>query len=262
MTGTDERASGGVRSLPSVSDILQDTEVAEAGQGIAPEYRTVIVRMVLAAARRRITAHGGDADRAEIIAAIRHDMRALTAPKLTPLINATGVILHTNLGRAPVSAETAAAMRDAAVASVPLEFDLETGGRGGRMAELARLLQVLTGCEAALVVNNNAAATMLVLAATVAPERNEVLVSRAEAVEIGGSFRIPDILRQSGATLVDVGTTNRTYVGDYTDAFSTHTAAILKVHTSNFRLSGFIHRPWQHRNWSPPAEAHGVRGHR
>jgi L-seryl-tRNA(Ser) seleniumtransferase len=121
-------------------------------------------------------------------------------------------------------------------------MDLASGERGGRMAEVQMLFRLLTGCESVLVVNNNAAATVLVLAATVSPSRNEVILSRAEAVEIGGAFRIPDILRQSGATLVDVGTTNRTYLRDYEAAITERTAALLKVHTSNFRLTGFVHQ--------------------
>jgi L-seryl-tRNA(Ser) seleniumtransferase len=136
-------------------------------------------------------------------------------------------------------------------------MDRETAARGGRMAELESLVRMLTGCEAALVVNNNAAATMLVLAAVLAPEQTDVLVSRAEAVEIGGSFRIPDILRQSGATLVDVGTTNRTYHSDYERAMTARTAAILKVHTSNFRVQGFVHATAAG-DLVPLAEAHGI----
>jgi L-seryl-tRNA(Ser) seleniumtransferase len=180
------------------------------------------------------------ADPTAIRAAVIHRLRQIMGARHVPIINATGVILHTNLGRAPVSAAAAAAMRGVAAAYVPLEMDLESGERGGRMAEVQTLFRLLTGCESALVVNNNAAATVLVLAATVTPERNEVILSRAEAVEIGGAFRIPDILRQSGAVLVDVGTTNRTYLRDYEAAITAHTAALLKVHTSNFRLTGFV----------------------
>jgi L-seryl-tRNA(Ser) seleniumtransferase len=178
-------------------------------------------------------------------------------PRLAPVINATGVILHTNLGRAPVSRAAADAMQAVAASYVPLELERESAARGGRMAELESLFRVLTGCEAALVVNNNAAATMLVLAAALTPDRTEVVVSRAEAVEIGGSFRIPDILRQSGATLVDVGTTNRTYLRDYERAMTPQTAAILKVHTSNFRVQGFVHATAAG-ELVPLAEARGI----
>lgn len=230
----------GARGIPSVSAILHDPAVRAAADGIAEPYLVAVVRTVVEAERSRIRA-GSSADRTRIINGVCGAIARLSQPRLTPVINATGVILHTNLGRAPVSHAAAAAMQAVAASYVPLEMERETAARGGRMAELDALLHALTGCEAALVVNNNAAATMLVLAAVLRPDRTEVLVSRAEAVEIGGSFRIPDILRQSGATLVDVGTTNRTYYSDYERALSPQTAAILKVHTSNFRVQGFVH---------------------
>ena len=207
---------------------------------MAPTYRTLIVREVVDQARERIRTSGSVADAAMIRDAVIKRLRQVMGARHVPIINATGVILHTNLGRAPVSAAAAAAMRDVAASYVPLEMDLASGERGGRMEELQTLFRLLTGCESALVVNNNAAATVLVLAATVTPERNEVILSRAEAVEIGGAFRIPDILRQSGAMLVDVGTTNRTYLRDYEAVITERTAALLKVHTSNFRLTGFV----------------------
>ena len=160
-------------------------------------------------------------------------------PRLTPVLNATGVIIHTNLGRAPVSAETAEAMRAAAAHPVPLEIEPESNERGGRMREIAGLLRALTGAESALVVNNCASAVLLVLAAVASGK--EVVVSRGEAVEIGGGFRVPDVLRQSGARLVEVGTTNRTYARDYAAATTEETGAYLKVHPSNFRAFGFVH---------------------
>ncbi|MFN8514218.1 MAG: L-seryl-tRNA(Sec) selenium transferase [Chloroflexia bacterium] len=166
-------------------------------------------------------------------------LRLMLAPKLRPIINATGVVLHTNLGRALVGADAAAAMADALTHYTPLELDLATGGRGGRMAEIEALLSTLTGAEATLVVNNNAAATTLTLAALAVGR--QVILSRGEAVEIGGGFRIPDVMRQSGATLVEVGTTNRTYTRDYEAAITAETAALLKVHASNFRVIGFTH---------------------
>jgi L-seryl-tRNA(Ser) seleniumtransferase len=157
------------------------------------------------------------------------------------VINATGVIIHTNLGRAPVSDEAARAMAEVAGRYTALEIELESGRRGGRMSELSQLLSLLTGAEAGLVVNNNAAAVLLVLSTFCAGRA--VLVSRSQAVEIGGGFRIPDVLRQSGARLVEVGTTNRTYVRDYAEAISDDTAAILSVHWSNFRIIGFTAQP-------------------
>ena len=153
------------------------------------------------------------------------------------VINATGVIIHTNLGRAPLSRAAILAAEEAAQGYSNLEFDLESGTRGSRQARVQALLRQLTGAEAALVVNNNASAVLLGLSALAVGR--EVVVSRAEAVEIGGGFRVPDVLRQSGCVLVDVGTTNRTYVRDYEEAATDNTAAFLKVHASNFRVEGF-----------------------
>ena len=177
--------------------------------------------------------------RIESIAAAHLDQQFL--PSLQPVINATGVVVHTNLGRAPLA--DAAADRVAAVARgySTIEYDVAQGGRGRRDAHAAALLCRLTGAEAAVVVNNNAAATMIVLAALAAGR--EVIVSRGELVEIGGGFRIPDVLRQSGATLREVGTTNRTRAADYAAALGERTALILRVHTSNFRIEGFTARP-------------------
>jgi L-seryl-tRNA(Ser) seleniumtransferase len=153
------------------------------------------------------------------------------------VINATGVVLHTNLGRAPLAPEAIAQMADVAAGYSTLEYDLAEGRRGSRAAHVEALLCELAGAEAALAVNNNAAAVLLALSALVG--EGEVLVSRGELVEIGGSFRIPDVLAQSGATLVEVGTTNRTRLGDYAAAIGERTRAILHVHQSNFRIVGF-----------------------
>ena len=168
-------------------------------------------------------------------------LRASMRPSLVRVINATGVIVHTNLGRAPLS--TSAAERVAAIAAgyTNLEYDLARGGRGRREAHATHLVARLTGAEAAVIVNNNAAATMLVLAALAAGR--EVLISRGELVEIGGGFRVPDVMAQSGATLREVGTTNRTRIADYAAAISERTALILRVHPSNFRIEGFTERP-------------------
>ncbi len=161
------------------------------------------------------------------------------APSLRPVINAGGVIIQTNLGRAPLSAAALAAMARVGAGYSNLEYDLEAGARGSRSVHLESLLRRLSGAEAALAVNNNAAAIYLALSALAVGR--EVIVSRGQAVEIGGGFRIPDVLRQSGAALVEVGTTNRTYASDYAQAISTRTALLLRVHTSNFRLVGFVH---------------------
>ena len=182
---------------------------------------------------------GPPLERAGIVRRAAEAIVALERPRLGPVLNATGVVIHTNLGRAPVSAETAAAMAAAAAESVALEIEPESNERGGRMREISGLLRALTGAEAALVVNNCASAVLLVLAAVAAGKG--VVVSRGEAIEIGGGFRVPDVLRQSGARLVEVGTTNRTYARDYANATDGETAAYLKVHPSNFRSFGFVH---------------------
>lgn len=163
----------------------------------------------------------------------------LLQPSLVPVINASGVIIQTNLGRAPLSAAALAAIQQVAGGYANLEYDLALGARGSRSVHSTSLLCQLSGAEAALVVNNNAAAVYLVLLAFAAGR--EVIVSRGQAVEIGGGFRIPDVLRQSGATLVEVGTTNRTYRRDYEAAITANTALLLRVHSSNFRLVGFVH---------------------
>jgi L-seryl-tRNA(Ser) seleniumtransferase len=178
---------------------------------------------------------------ADIIAAATALLTVRARGSLRPVINATGVIVHTNLGRAPIAA--AAIERAMAIAQgySNLEYDLEAGGRGSRSVHAEPLLTGLTGAEAAVVVNNNAAATLLIL--TALASGREVLISRGEMVEIGGGFRVPDVMRQSGAVLREVGTTNRTRVGDYTAAVSAATAMFLRVHPSNFRIEGFTERP-------------------
>ena len=226
-----------LRSIPSIDALLQRPAVG----GLVTRHgrdRTV-------AALRRAADQWRAAPTPDVAAWIETRattmLDAVAAPSLVPVLNATGVIIHTNLGRAPLA--QAARERASAVAGgySNLEYDLQEGGRGHRHTHAERLLCDLTGAEAAAVANNNAAATMLVLAALAAGR--EVIVSRGELVEIGGGFRVPDILRQSGAILREVGTTNRTRVNDYAAAISDRTALILRVHPSNFRIEGFTERP-------------------
>jgi L-seryl-tRNA(Ser) seleniumtransferase len=192
---------------------------------------------VVEAIREQIaTERDGVGDGSARHAAVAARLRAGVAPNLRRVINATGVILHTNLGRAPLSQAALDALAVGAGYS-NLELDLDTGKRGERAALVAGLLTSLFGCDAALVVNNNAAAILLTLTALC--KGKEVIVSRGQLVEIGGSFRMPDVMRLSGARMVEVGTTNRTRTADYEDAVSPRTAAFLRVHTSNFRVTGF-----------------------
>ena len=226
------------RVLPSVDQLLQDERLSNL---LATRPRDQVVeaaREALADARGTIGAGGEVGD---LVAATERRLgEALNLP-LRRAINATGVIVHTNLGRAPLSQAARDAMLEVTAGYSNLEFDLEAGSRGSRHEHVSGLLRRLTGAEDALVVNNNAAAMLLAL--TGLAQGREVVISRGELVEIGGGFRIPDVLRQSGATLVEVGTTNRTYARDYADAIGDATAALLWVHSSNYRVIGFVHAP-------------------
>ena len=219
------------RGLPPVDQVVDGL-----GETVLPRPLVVdCARSALELARAEI-ASGGEPDVSRIAADLVAGLRRAASHKV---INATGVILHTNLGRAPLSPRAAEAALTAAVTYTNLELDLDDGGRGGRGGYLRALLQTLTGAEDALVVNNNAAAVLLALAAT-APGR-AVPVARGELIEIGGSFRLPLVMEAGGARLVEVGTTNRTRLGDYSTALQIHDCgAVLKVHPSNFRIDGFV----------------------
>jgi L-seryl-tRNA(Ser) seleniumtransferase len=212
--------------------------VDELARAVDDPLAVAAARMVLARAREQI--HAGE-EPGDLAAALRQELATARAPHLRRVLNATGVIVHTNLGRAPLAAAALEQVAESARGYSNLEYDLEAGGRGSRQAHVAELLCRLTGAEAALVVNNNAAAVLLALAALA--EDHEVLVSRGELIEIGDGFRIPDVLVRSGALLREVGTTNRTRAADYEHAITTDTAVLLRVHQSNFRVVGFTEQP-------------------
>ena len=226
-----------LRNLPSVNAILAAPTLADLASGPQRELVVELVREELDRARQKIRS-GAEAPLVESLAgAVGDRLASMSRSEPRRVVNATGVILHTNLGRAPLSDSAIRAMAEASSGYSNLELDLENGRRGSRQSHLQGLLKRLTGAEAALAVNNNASAVLLGLSALASGK--EVIVSRAEAVEIGGGFRIPDVCRQSGGHLVDVGTTNRTYIRDYEAAITEDTAALLKVHSSNFRIEGF-----------------------
>ena len=230
------------RIIPSIEVLRQraGARALEARHGMDATLRAL--RAGADSVRSRIASgdpieHAADAIESFAAGALAGQARG----SLRPVINATGVVIHTNLGRAPLAAAAIARIGEIARGYSNLEYDLDTGSRGSRTVHAEALLTHLTGAEAAIVVNNNAAATMLILAGLASGR--EVVISRGELVEIGGGFRVPDVMRQSGATLREVGTTNRTRANDYTAAVSPATAMFLRVHPSNFRIEGFTERP-------------------
>ncbi len=246
--GKAKDANSLLREIPSVDELLgraQLVALAErAGRGVV----TQAARNVLADLRARLKSGANGSGSAEaslrieaIEARVAADVEALLAPSLRRVINATGVILHTNLGRAPLAATAIAQIAETATRYSNLEYDIEKGARGKRDVHTAKLLAELAGAEAAIVVNNNAAAVFLIL--NTLAKGAEVIVSRGELIEIGDGFRIPEIMSESGAVLREVGTTNRTRIRDYERAINECTKLLLRVHPSNFRISGFTERP-------------------
>ncbi len=230
------------RGIPSIDRLRQRPLVAALEAEFGARAVLDALRAEAAAVREAMIAGASYDDAGRTIqenAAAR--LRESAQPSLRPVINATGVVIHTNLGRAPLSHRAAAQVAELAAGYSNLEYDLASGTRGRRDLHAERLIRDITGAEAACVVNNNAAAALITLAALAAGR--EVIVSRGELVEIGGGFRVPDVMAQSGAVLREVGTTNRTRASDYAAAISDRTALILRVHPSNFRIEGFTERP-------------------
>jgi L-seryl-tRNA(Ser) seleniumtransferase len=231
-----------LRQLPAVDEILRTPEVQPALSGLSRPFAAEVVRQAVAAARRDILSTPAaclppEFETGAFLGRLITDLESARRPALTRVINATGVIVHTNLGRSPLGAAAQEAILEAARSYSNLEYDLAQGTRGSRQAHLEGLLTELTRAEAALVVNNNAAAVMLALNSLAAGK--EVIISRGQLVEIGGSFRMPEIMAASGAVLREVGTTNKTYLRDYEQAITGNTSLLLKVHPSNFRILGF-----------------------
>src|SRR5713101_4058390 len=226
-----------LRLLPSVDEILQSAT----GQRLIIQYsRTMTLRALratLARARADILHGAACPSFEELLTTAERILEQEQQPQLRSVINATGVIINTNLGRSPLSHEALQAVQQVASGYSNLEYDLEAGRRGSRHTHVTTLLRELTGAEAALVTNNNAAAVLLALSALAAGR--QVVISRGQLVEIGGGFRVPDVMRQSGCQLVEVGTTNRTRLSDYQVAISERTSLLLTVHPSNFQMTGF-----------------------
>lgn len=225
--------------IPSVDRLLSTAALAALADRHGRAVVTAMVRDAIAAARAAVRDGAPLPDEAGLLAEVGAGVTAKMQPKLRPVFNLTGTVLHTNLGRAPLPEEAVQALIAAARSPCALEYDIDSGGRGDRDSVVDELLCELTGAEAATVVNNNAAAVFLLL--NTLAQRKQVIVSRGELIEIGGSFRLPDIMSRAGAKLVEVGTTNRTHLKDFAEAINPRTAMLMKVHASNYAIHGFTH---------------------
>jgi L-seryl-tRNA(Ser) seleniumtransferase len=230
-----------LRSLPSVEQLLQTPVAAEWVAEYGRPLTLDAIRRALDDIRRDFPATGVVPENHELLKKVTELLEWWVAPTLQAVINATGVILHTNLGRAPLSRSAMQAMWEVSTGYSTLEFDLSKGKRGSRLVHAEALLTRVTGSEAALVVNNNAAAVLLVL--TALARRRSVVIARSQLVEIGGGFRVPDVMKQSGARLVEIGTTNRVHLPDYEEALLDNPALLLRAHRSNFQIIGFTSEP-------------------
>jgi L-seryl-tRNA(Ser) seleniumtransferase len=242
MSGQEKSKRAGLRDVPSVDQLLRTEAARELRDLVGIRRLTNIARSVTAEIRTSIQ-HDGDFAESLLQEAVKRmeaSARRDSQSGIKPVINATGVLLHTNLGRAPLSESARAAMNDAA-RYCSVEYDVESGTRGGRGARVESLLKDLTGAEDVLVVNNCAAAALLIL--TVLAGDGETIVSRGELVEIGGDFRVPDVMASSGTRMIEVGTTNRTHLEDYRRAINANTRLLMRVHPSNYRIVGFASSP-------------------
>jgi L-seryl-tRNA(Ser) seleniumtransferase len=231
-----------LRDLPSVDLLLQKPSVQEWVMAYGRPLTLSAIREALDETREQYPQTKKIPSQEQILAKVHTKLNTWTSPSLLPVINATGVILHTNLGRSPLSQAALHAIQDVSLGYSNLEYDLSKGQRGSRLAHAEALLKRLTGTEAALVVNNNAGAVLLVL--TALARRRAAVIARSQLVEIGGGFRVPDVMKQSGARLVEVGTTNRVHPSDYSQAIAEEAPAlILRAHRSNFRITGFTSEP-------------------
>lgn len=230
-----------LRDLPSVEQLLQTPRLADLVTRFGRPLALDAVRFSLDEARDAAKSGVDLPPRDSLVSRAEAILDEWTRPTLQPVVNATGVILHTNLGRAPMSRAALDAMTLAARGYSNLEFDLSTGKRGSRTVHAEALLQKLTGAESALVVNNNAGAVLLVLSALAKGKR--VVIARTQLVEIGGSFRVPDVMKQSGAKLAEVGATNKVHLKDYKEALTDGAAMVLRAHRSNFKIVGFTEEP-------------------
>lgn len=224
-----------LRAIPSVDRILQEFRTIDIPRPAA----VALVRRTLASIRKERETLTPE----QVLARVGGALEGLRRSRIQPVINGTGILVHTNLGRAPLGPQVVRSLSEIAFSYNNLEYDLAGGNRGGRAAYLEHNLAVLCGAEAATVVNNGAAALVLILRHFTSAQRNQVIISRGELIQIGGGFRIPEILEASGATLREVGTTNKTSLSDYSRAISKQSAMILKVHRSNFYLGGFVDSP-------------------
>lgn len=226
-----------LKKIPGVDKLLQDPLLSNLNEKVGVELVTYAIRLSLENARKKIFNGAKFQSNKEIIKEVNKHVNRITGYEFKPVINATGIILHTNLGRAPLGKELLKEIEPVLAGYSNLEFDLHTGKRGNRTDHITELLRFITGAEDALIVNNNAASLFLILKTFA--EKKEVIISRGELVEIGGSFRIPEIMKCSGSKMIEVGTTNRTHLYDYENAITNNTRIIFKIHTSNYYIGGF-----------------------